>query len=204
MLFLSRAWLEDLSELFLVRKADFLKLKILSEKLVLERGKKKKTTTTPTHNKITPTFYKEKDTLKLYPSKKKFFLCRKRQEQTYAFSIWHYSGFKHFEDGFHAYIPPFKPHKDTKNLTSVYINWKIKSLSKYLKKCLQPSIWAAVLEILLGSHRCFSQAFLRIVLCTHGGKLHIITYFVSSAYKGNEKIKANRKWVVLLCTQLEF
>lgn len=41
MLFLSRAWLEDLSELFLVRKADFLKLKILSEKLVLEREKKK-------------------------------------------------------------------------------------------------------------------------------------------------------------------
>lgn len=60
MLFLSTCWSEDLLELFLVRKVDFLKLKILAEKLILGR---KKDTKKPTHHKTTPTFYKEKDTV---------------------------------------------------------------------------------------------------------------------------------------------
>lgn len=47
MLFLSRCWLEDLSVLFLVRKVDFLKLKILPKKLILGRKKKNQKTHIP-------------------------------------------------------------------------------------------------------------------------------------------------------------
>lgn len=120
MLFFSREWLENFSELFLVRKVDFLKLNSV-RKLILERKKKNPS------KKTTPIFYKERDSLTLYSSKKTFFFCRTRQEQTYAFSIWHYSAFKHFQDGFHPSIFPFKLHKNTKDLISVCTDWKIKA-----------------------------------------------------------------------------
>lgn len=54
MLFFSREWLENFSELFLVRKVDFLKLNSV-RKLILERKKK-------THPKKPPQYFTRKET----------------------------------------------------------------------------------------------------------------------------------------------